>query len=167
MGIASPELRGVDMGKQIMRRRAADNVYLHKDFHGAMSAGIQYLEERYGADAVVEYLRQFTRAYYAPLTAAIRQRGLVALQEHLERMYEQEGGTVRIALSDDELLLEVEACPAVSHMRERGYSVARMFVETTRTVHEALLEGTAFAFELLEYEPQSGRSRQRFYRSGA
>ena len=49
-----------------MRRTASDNVYLHKDFHGALSAGIEYLHQRYGEDAVREYLRRFTLAFHAP-----------------------------------------------------------------------------------------------------
>ena len=57
--------------KQIMNRNAADNTYLHKDFHAALSTGISYLEERYGAEAVREYLHQFAISFYAPLTADI------------------------------------------------------------------------------------------------
>ena len=155
------------MPKHVMRRSAADNVYLHRDFHGAMSTAIQYLEDTYGPEAVREYLRQFAKVYYAPLRDAIRERGLVALKEHLEAIYELEGSEVRIVCCDDELLLEVAACPAVTHIRRRGDRVARMFVETTSTVNEALMAGTPFAFELLEYEEETGRSRQRFYRRRA
>ena len=69
------------MTKEIVRRNAADNAYLHKDFHGALSTGIAYLEQRYGAEAVRDFLRQFARAFYASLTQAINARGLMALRE--------------------------------------------------------------------------------------
>ena len=152
------------MPKEVMRRSAADNIYLHKDFHGAMSRGIEYLEERYGEEAVRDYLRQFTDAYHAPLKADLKQRGLIALREYLQRIYELEGADIQISLSDDELLLRVAACPAVAHMRQSGYPVARLFVETTRTVNERLCEGTPFAFELQEYDEHTGRSVQSFCR---
>lgn len=152
------------MAKLTMTRTAADNVYLHKDFHGALSAGIEYLHQRYGEEAVRGYLRQFTVAFHAPLTQALKERGVVALEDHFERMYELEGGDVRLTCSEDELIVEVEACPAVTHMREHGYPVAQLFHETTGTVGEALCEGTPFAAELLEYDEQSGRSVQRFSR---
>lgn len=152
------------MAKEVMRRRAADNVYLHQDFHGALSNGIQFIHDTYGADAVRDYLRQFTAAYYAPLKAEIKRRGLVALQEHFEQMYRREGGVIRLQCSADELLLEVEACPALRHMRQHGYSVAELFVETTRTVNEALCDDTPFAAELLQYDETDGHSIQRFYR---
>jgi len=78
------------MARQVMRRRASDNVYLHRDFHGALSAAIQYLEDRFGEEAVRQYLRAFAGAYYAPLKEALRSRGLVALEEHFRKVYEAE-----------------------------------------------------------------------------
>ena len=152
------------MAKEVTTRRASDNEYFHRDFHGALSAGIDYLDQRYGEDAVREYLRKFTAAFYAPLTGALKERGLIALREHFEQIYEREGVEVRLTFSEDELLVEIDACPAVSHMRRCGYHVARLFGETTRTVNETLCEGTPFSAELLEYDEQTGRSVVRFYR---
>lgn len=152
------------MAREVMRRKASDNIYLHRDFHGALSAGIEYLHEHYGEQAVRDYLRQFTLAFHAPLREQLKARGLIALKEHFERMYELEGGEVEITLSPDELTIQVKACPALTHMREQGYPVARLFSETTKTVNKALCEGTPFAAELVEYDEQSGRSVQRFFR---
>lgn len=152
------------MPKEVMRRTAADNPYLHKDFHGAMSCGIQYLHERFGAEAVREYLRRFTDAYHAPLKAALRQRGLPALAEYLDGIYRAEGAQYELAVTDDELVLRVQECPAISHMRSHGYAVADLWVETTRTVYAHLCEGSDFDFELQQYDPLSGASVQRFFR---
>ena len=154
------------MAQEVLQRRACDNVYLHKDFHGALSCGIAYIEQRYGPDAVRAYLRQFARAFYAPLTAALRERGLIALEEHFARIYALEGGSVRFARRADELLMDVEVCPAVAHMRAHGYPVARMWRETTATVNDAICEGTPFAAELVSYDEETGRRRVRFYRRG-
>jgi hypothetical protein len=152
------------MTKEIVDRRASDNEYLHKDFHGALSAGIEYIHKNYGQQAVLDYLRQFALAYYSPLMEELQKRGLIALKEHFENMYQLEGGEIEITLSDDELILKVDACPAVIHMRANGYPVAELFHETTKTVNETICEGSEFVFELVEYEPETGRSVQRFYR---
>ena len=152
------------MPKQTMHRTASDNVYFHQDFHGALSASIEYLHENYGEEAVRQYLRQFAKSYYAPLTASLSNRGLAAIEEHFREIYDLEGGEVRSELSDDELRIEVRACPAVTHMRRQGYPVARMFRETTNTVNQAICDGTPFAAELIEYDDETGRSVQRFYR---
>lgn len=154
----------VIMAKETMRRQASDNEYLHKDFHGALSNGIDYLELNYGAEAVREYLRQFTKSYYAPVIADIGKRGLIALKEHFDKIYFVEGGRIQTTLTEDELILEVEACPAVMHMREQGYTVAKLFSKTDKTVNETLCEGTPFAAEMIEYDPKTGHSVQRFYR---
>jgi hypothetical protein len=153
------------MAKQIMRRTGSDNKYLHQDFHGALSAGIEYLHVNYGEDAVRQYLWQFAKTFYAPLTQALRSRGLVALQEHFSHIYDLEGGAVHITLSEAQLQIEVNACPAVMHMRNQGYPVARLFRETTDTVNRAICDLTPYAAELLAYDEWTGRSIQRFYRS--
>ena len=152
------------MPKEVMRRQASDNEYLHKDFHGAMSVGIDYLEENYGPDAVTDYLQTFARTFYAPLTKALGERGLVALKEHFERIYALECADVDVTMTDDELVIRVSACPAVTHMRKQGRKPARLFHETTRTVNSAICEGTPFAAELLDYDPETGSGVQRFYR---
>lgn len=153
------------MAKESMRRTAGDNEYLHRDFHGALSAGIEYLHEKYGEEAVRQYLWQFARTFYAPLIDDLKRRGLAAVEEHFHKVYELEGGEVRFDRSGDELRIEVVACPAVTHMRKQGYTVARLFRETTETVNRAICYETPFAAELLEHDDETGRSIQRFYRS--
>ena len=150
--------------KEVMHRQAADSVYFHQDFHGALSCGIEYLHEHFGENAVREYLHEFTLTFYAPLRQALQANGLVALKDHFEAMYRQEGGDVQFELATDELTIRVAACPAVAHMRAHNYPVARLFHETTRTVNEALCEGTPYVAELVEYDPQTGRSVQCFRR---
>ena len=150
------------MPKRTMRRTAADNDYLHKDFHGALSVGLEYLEQRFGPEGVREYLHRFAAAFYAPLKADLIARGLPALKEHFERIYAAEGATFSIECSAGELVLRVEECPAVSHMRRHGYPVASLFYETIRTVNAAICDGTPFSAELAEYDPETGRSVQVF-----
>jgi hypothetical protein len=155
------------MAKEIMDRRATDNAYLHKDFHGALSAGLEYLHVNFGEESVRDYLRQFTKSYYAPLIDDIRTRGLTALKEHFEKMYSIEDAEFECVYSGDELILKLASCPAVMHMRKNGYHVARLFHESTKTVNETLCDGTPYKAELLEYDYETGKSVQRFSRRGA
>jgi hypothetical protein len=154
------------MPKEVMRRSASDNTYLHRDFHAALSCGIQYLHDHFGAGAVREYLREFGRTFYAPLREDLRARGLAAVREHFERIYAIEEAEVFFEEAEGELILRVPSCPAVTHMRTHNRPVADLFVETTRTVNEAICEGTPYGAELLEYDPETGRSVQRFFRKG-
>jgi len=147
-----------------MRRRAADNVYLHKDFHGALNLALIYIEDHFGADALREYLHQFARAFYSPLTKRLQEKGLEALKEYFLAIYDVEDAECRVELSANELVLRIPQCPAVAHIRRMGLALSPHFIETTRTVHEAICEGTPFVAELLEYIPDTGRSVTRFSR---
>jgi hypothetical protein len=157
------------MTKRIMDRSAADNVYLHKDFHGALNQALIYVERVFGEAAVKEYLRQFAGAFYAPLSRAMAERGLDALKEYLMKTYAEEGAEIRIDMRPEqgeaaELVLSVPDCPAVSHIKKMGLKLSPLFSETSRTVNEAICAGTPYEAELLEYEPATGRSVQRFRR---
>lgn len=155
------------MSELVMRRKASDNTYLHKDFHGALSVGLEFLRTNYGEDAVRDYLRQFTKSYFAPLRQELAAEGLPALARYFRHVYETEGETVEIEQSENELVVKVGACPAVTHMRKQNYSVCPLFYETTKTVNDALCEDTPYAAELVEYDEQTGRSVQRFWRKSA
>lgn len=157
------------MAIEQMVRKASDNKYLHKDFHNYMNLGLEYLREHYGDDAVREYLRQFANTFYAPLKEAMNKNGLSALEEHFKNIYQLEEAAEDITFehpSPDELVLRIKRCPAIAHMRRSCVAVSPLFYETTRTVNEAICEGTPFAFELISYNSEDGASLQRFYRKG-
>jgi hypothetical protein len=150
--------------KKVMRRRASDNAYFHKDFHGALNQALIYIEKNFGAGAVREYLREFARTYFSPLTAELQARGLEALRSYFTELYAREGADIRLDGSPDELIVTVGACPGVSHIRKMGLAVSPSFVETASTLHAAVCEGTNFEYELLAYDPVTGRSVERFFR---
>ena len=147
-----------------MDRRASDNEYLHKDFHIALNHAIDYLHGNYGEDAVRDYLSRFTKVYYAPLISDLKTRGLVALKDHFEKIYSIEGGDVDIVLNDDVLIIKVNKCPVMEHFKKNNVKAAELFHETTRTVNEALCDGTPYIAEFLDYNEDPGSNIQRFTR---
>ena len=152
------------MGKEVMDRRASDNEYLHKDFHLGLNGGIEYVRLNYGEQAVRDYLRQFATVFYAPLKEELKERGLAAIRDHVKKTYTLEGGKIDIDFAEDAMVVSVEACPAVMHIRSLGCEPDPLFHETTATVNKVICEGSDFEFELQEYEPETGRSVQRFSR---
>jgi hypothetical protein len=155
------------MTKEIMRRKASDNEYLHRDFHGALSEGLNYLEEQFGPESVKEYLYKFARNYYAPLTRDIQERGLEAIEEHLQKIYSAEGAMFEIEWNNDQLVFRLESSPAMNHMKENGYRVARLWSETDHTVFRAIVEGTDFDYEPLRYDEPTGRMVVHFTRKAS
>jgi len=147
---------------EVIDVRASQNTYLHKDFHIAMNTAIEYLSVKYGEDAVKDYLTEFARSFYAPLIRDINARGLIAMKEHYERIYSIENQAIEIEFNEDELSIYIPACPAVTHIMAVRGKISPLFVETTRTVNEAICECTSYSYDLVEYDSKTGRSTQIF-----
>ena len=152
------------MAKEIMRQKATDNTYLHKDFHIAFNYGLDYLHKNFGEDAVREYLTQFASDYYSPLKSAIRDKGLLAIKEHYEKIYEIEGARFDISFAQDELIIHLLASPAVMHIKAEGQYVSELFRESVATVNKTICQDTPYDIELLEYHEGNGAYRMRFFR---
>lgn len=154
------------MAKRIMDRKAADNKYLHRDFHVSGDLGIQYVGEKYGDNGVREYLRRFATSYYSPLIAAIKERGLIALKDHIENIYEIEEAreVLKTTLKDEELMVEVSQCPAIAYMKSVGHAPSKWYIEETRTVNETIADNADLGFELIFYDTDTGKTAYRFFR---
>ncbi len=146
----------------IMDQRATDRNYLHKDFHGALADAIRYLDEVYGEEATAEYLSQVGRVCYAPLIDRIKQEGLPALERHLISVFTQEEGRFSIRWENGALLLEVDQCPAISHLVRTGRSFTPRFCQSTVHVNEAICRAAGYR-AVCTYEPGQGRCVQRFF----
>ena len=150
------------MARKVMDRRASDNKYLHKDFHGAMLCGLEYVFERYGQEGFEAYVRQTAAAIHAPLRDAIRQRGLPALEEYLRDIFTTEEGDFSSDWDGDALVFSVNVCPAVSYLQQHGYDVPERFCEVTRIMNQVICEGTGFASEV-DYDTAAAKCVQRFF----
>jgi len=138
---------------------------VHKDFHGALSAGIQFVLDRHGPEALAEFLDQVAANVYRPLIERIRQEGLKALEEHWRRIFELEGGDYSLEYESETLVLRVERCPAIHHMKEHGYAIADRFCESTRVVNEGICRRAGCACSV-EYDQEAGTCVQKFWRAG-
>jgi len=135
---------------------------VHKDFHGCLSYGLKFLAENYGPAEVEAYLRRVARNVYSPLIESLRERGLPALRDHWNNIMSLEGAEFDLhSANDDVLVLEVRRCPAVHHMRERGYEVWDQFCESTRIVNDEICRRAGYSSST-EYDQQNGRCVQRF-----
>ena len=152
-----------------MERKASDNKYLHKDFHVGLNFGIGYIAKLHGDDAVVEDLKEYAKVFHKPLQEDVKKRGFAALEDYFSKQYETEeaAGDITFESSEGELKIYIKKCPAITHIKKTGGEIAPMFVETTRTVNETIVEGTPYAFELISFDIETGASEQRFYEKEA
>jgi hypothetical protein len=142
----------------------AENV--HRDFHGAMSFGVEFLEREYGREGLEEFLAGLADTVYKELVEDLRERGLSALEDHWRRIMDLEEADYTLAMDGDTLVLDVRKCPAVHHMRGNDYRVAASFCEHTRIVNEAVCRAAGFE-AAVDYDQDEGRCVQRFRRADA
>ncbi|MBQ1317375.1 MAG: hypothetical protein IIY46_07825 [Lachnospiraceae bacterium] len=150
----------------IMDIRAEDNKYLHKDFHITGDNGLLYVGEKFGDNGVREYLYQFTKAFYVPLFEAYKKEGLKALLDHQKNLYEQEEmpEVFHAELTDDELTITIDKCPAVTFMKSRGYTPSKWYIELTRTVGMAIADELNLGFSLEYYNEEDGACKYRYFK---
>jgi hypothetical protein len=139
---------------------------VHKDFHGALSFGLDFLEQRFGKTDREAFLRELAGTVYAPLVTDLKERGLPALADHWRRIFDLEEGIYKLRMEKDELILEVERCPALAHMRERGYRIADHFCETTRLVNAAVCAAAGYE-AVVRYDQAAGHCEQRFRKAAS
>jgi|GEM_PF-333834 len=150
-----------------MTRNAADNAYFHRDFHGIFSLGIDYLHERYGVGAVVDYLRRFALHFYSPLIEILREKALDAVAEAFMKTYRDENALelLRFERNDNEMRIYVDQCPAVTYMRENGAIPSRYFSLTSSVLWETVCQAAGLGYRMLSYDPATGRAEHLFFQS--
>lgn len=150
--------------KLVMDVKASDNEYFHRDFHISGKRGLEYVGEKYGDDAVVEYLTRFAKAYYAPIVEKVRENGLSALREQIEKVYvaEKTPDNVKCTLLENSLEVEVSECPGVKYIKESGNDPTKWYIELTRTVNKVIAEMCGLSFELLAYDEETGKASYIF-----
>jgi len=140
--------------------------HVHKDFHGALSFGLQFLLDRYGPEEMEAYLRRVAEEVYRPLRERLKREGLSALEEHWRKVFTlegcREGEDFALSYEDGVLVLKVHRCPAIHHIRNRGYRLADRFCESTRIVNEGICRPVGYGCSV-EYDQEAGRCVQRFY----
>ena len=137
---------------------------VHKDFHGALSLGLQFVEDRHGREGVREFLEGLADSVYAPLVEDLRARGLPALRDHWRTVFDLEDGDVDIDMDNDTLVVDVHCCPALAHIKARGYAVAEHFCEHTRILNDAICRAAGYSSSV-DYDQAAERCVQKFWRA--
>lgn len=136
---------------------------IHKDFHGLLSYGLRYLEENYGRKALDDYLVQVADNVYGGLSKRIKKQGLKALKKHLKRIFDLEEAKYKIYNDGRRLLLEVRRCPALDHIRRKGYPVMKRFCECDGIVTKEICKNAGIEFKI-KYDQKIGSCIQEFWK---
>ena len=151
--------------KIIMDLYSEDNKYLHRDFHLIGDNALRYCGLKYGDNGVREFMDWFANSHYGPIIADIKARGLVAMQEKLEQIYEVEEfpEVLHTELTDDELIVTVDRNPVIDYMHSLNQKPSKYYVEETRGLYAAVADACGLGFEMLYYN-EDGGTKYRFFK---
>ena len=154
------------MEKLHIERKAADNKYLHKDFHVTADIGISYVGENYGDNAVKEYLTQYAKSFYKLLVEEVKESGLEALQDDFLNVYKKEEclEDLHVELTEDALRIKIDKCPAVMFMKSIGHIPSKWYKETTYTTYKVLADMCELDFIVNYYNNEDGGTEFMFIR---
>ena len=140
-------------GVTIIDMKSEDNKYLHRDFHLLGDNALKYCADKYGKDAMIEFLRDYVKFFYAPVIEKIKAEGLEALKSWLQKTYEIEEASelLHTEIETNKLSVTIDKCPAIAYMHTLGKEPSECYIEQTRTLYGALAEFCGFGFELVYY----------------
>jgi len=152
------------MKKLTVEKKSTQNKYLHRAFHISCDLGLSYIASNFGAEGVKEYLTLFAHKYYSPLIEAIRNKGLAPIKEHLEKIYEAEEASDVLLLSMEKQILRARIlkCPGIEYMKLKKHNVSCWYIETTRTLYQAIAREAGIDFVLNHYDTQTGAAEFYF-----
>ena len=122
--------------------RYQENNELHRDFHGSTNTAIQYINRKYGLDAIKGILRKTGRDVYKSIHEKLMKGDASELLEHLNWFMHREGAKYAITDMGDEIRCEVFECPAIRHLRKLGIEPNELTCLQTSEVNAGMCEGT-------------------------
>lgn len=147
-----------DKSIEIVDMKTEDNKYLHRDFHLLGDNALKYCGEKFGDEAVISFLTDYTRNYYSPVIQDIKERGLIAIKEWIEKVYETEeaGEVLHTDLSENRLTITIDKSPVIEYMHSLNQSPSKYYIEETRTLYKTVADACNLGFELVYYMDNGG-----------
>lgn len=149
---------------EVLDLKADELDYFHRDFHAATARAVRYLDEHWGPDATEAFLRRVARNVFGELIAELRRDGLDAFERHWRKVFGREGGSYSLARAANgrELVLTVDECPVISHLKKTNQLATPRMCLTTVVVNEEICRDAGLECSCA-YEPGEGRCVQRFW----
>lgn len=118
------------------------------DFYFAVNAIFRHIHDRYGKEALIDYWRSLGREYYARRNVPWREGGLDAIATDWREYFAREPqAEVNAVVKGGCVILEINVCPAIKHLRDHGREIVPYYCEHCDHVCGAMAESAGFAFQ--------------------
>lgn len=135
------------------------------DFYFAINATFRFILKRFGPESLRQYWTDLGTRYFAPVSAAWKQRGLAGVASYWKAFFAAEpGAEVEVISAQDSVTLEVKVCPAIHHLRKHQREIVPCFCQHCYFISEAMAQPANLTVRI---EGGNGSCRQTFLRRDA
>jgi len=111
------------------------------DFYFGINATFRFIINKYGRSAWIRYLREMGRGYFAPVNEQWAREGLPGVAAYWKEFFDAEpGANVSVIESENEVIVEVHQCPAISHLRSGDRKITNSFCQHCYYLNNARAE---------------------------
>ena len=129
--------------------RYTDTGEVHKDFHLATNATIDFVLSEYGIDFLRELFSRTAKNVYKEIYENLQKGNYQPMLEHLKYYYTREAGVFSVSELEGEggFSFHVTDCPACRHLKEKNTPVTDNFYLQISLLNDAWAEDTPFSIE--------------------
>ena len=124
--------------------RYVDKGNLHKDFHILLYRTIKYLEDNYGNDFIRDVFFRTAQKVYKEIYEELKNGDYNPLLEFWDYYLKREGGKFKVRKEEDKVILEIDECPSVKYLKEKGIELDESFCLQDVFMNDAWSENTPF-----------------------
>jgi hypothetical protein len=130
------------------------------DFYFGTNSTFRFILQRFGRAGWVSYLEEMGRGYFAPVNDRWRAGGLPAVARYWRAFFAAEpGARVEVQESPDRVVVVVQECPAIKHLRAGGREIVREYCQHCYFLGNARAEAAGMTMRL---EGGNGSCRHTF-----
>jgi hypothetical protein len=130
------------------------------DFYMAINATFRFILDRLGMVGLRRYWADIGTKYYAPVSTIWKTRGLEGVGAYWRDFFKAEpGADVEVAEDKEQVVLTVNVCPAIQHLRKHKREIVSCFCQHCYYVNEAIATPAGLTVRV---EGGNGSCRQVF-----
>ena len=124
--------------------RYTDTGEVHKDFHLATNATIDFVLAEYGNNFLKELFDRTAKKVYKDIYENLQKGNYTPLLEHWKYYYGREQGVFTISEGDGGFTFHVTECPACRHLKGKNIPITENFYLQISLLNDAWSEDTPF-----------------------
>ena len=117
------------------------------------------LEKRYGGKEVKNLWDYFRSEYCILLEEHVKNKGLKGMFEYWSQVFEEEGGSYKLTLTNDEFILDVDRCPSVGKLINTGVDLYNKYCQHCPALYNPIIKKYGYIVDWNLINPKKGKCR--------